>query len=245
MKKKILIIQTGNAYPKFYENDFNFSDMIIKGCGRPAASFLTIDVFEDGMLPDDFDKISGVVITGSKYMVTDRLPWMIRTESWLKKAREHQIPILGICFGHQLLAQAFGGVVGNHPEGTEVGTVLVDLTNRGQKDPLLEPLKASFLGYVSHTQSVLKLPDDAELLAKNHYEPHHCFKLPPHVYGVQFHPEFTEEVIAEGIRTAKEEGAIKYLSPEDRHRASVGIESGYIVLKQFVKLCETIQQEKL
>ena len=237
-----MIIQTGNAHPKFHKENFNFSDMIIRGCERPDISFFTINVFEDEILPDNLEMISGVVITGSRDMVTDRLPWMLRTQAWLKKARQHHIPLLGICFGHQLLAQTFGGVVGNHPEGTEVGTVLVELTDEGKKDPLLKALKPSFLGYVSHTQSVLVLPRDAELLAKSTYEPHHCFKLSPHIYGVQFHPEFTEEVMAESIKMAEHKDTIKHLAPEDISRARYGTESGYALLKQFVRICDTINE---
>jgi len=237
MQKKILIIQTGNASQKFCDNNFNFSDMVIKGCELSQAAFTVINIFKDELLPENFQMIAGVVITGSIDMVTDRLPWMLRAETWLRKAREHQIPVLGICFGHQLLAQAFGGVVGYHPEGMEAGTTLIELTSAGEKDFLLQPLKQTFLAYVIHAQSVLVLPSDAELLAKSSYEPHHAFKLPPHIYGVQFHPEFTAEVMTDSISTIANKEAIKEPTPEEIERADHETESGYMLLRQFIKLC--------
>ena len=86
------------------------------------------------------------------------------------------------------------------------------------------------------------MPRDAELLAKSTYEPHHCFKLSPHIYGVQFHPEFTEEVMAESIKMAEHKDTIKHLAPEDISRARYGTESGYALLKQFVRICDTINE---
>jgi GMP synthase (glutamine-hydrolysing) len=124
-------------------------------------------------------------------MVTEQLPWMQETASWLVKAISAGIPVLGICFGHQLLATALGGAVGWNPRGREIGTVPITLTPAGTDDPLLGILPATFPAHVTHRQSVLRLPDGARILASSDLEPHQAFAVGAKVWGVQFHPEFS------------------------------------------------------
>ena len=69
-------------------------------------------------------------------MVTQHLQWSERIAEWLPEAAERQIPTLGICYGHQLLAYALGGKAGNNPQGPEFGTVDVHLTKKAQNDLL-------------------------------------------------------------------------------------------------------------
>ena len=102
--------------------------------------------------------------------------------------------MLGVCYGHQLLAWAFGGEVGFHPDGREIGSVPVNLTDAARADRLFAELPAQFVAQVSHQQSVLSLPEEAILLGWNDFEPNHAFRLGQTSWGVQFHPEFTAEI---------------------------------------------------
>lgn len=114
---------------------------------------------------------------------------------WLRDAVMAKIPVLGICFGHQLLAWALGGEVDYNPQGVEVGTVRIELTDRGVGDPLLSVLPAEFDAQLSHSQSVIHLPKGARLLASSEMEPHQAFTWGEHAWGIQFHPEFDATVI--------------------------------------------------
>ena len=106
-----------------------------------------------------------------------------------------RVPFLGICYGHQLLGRAAGGEVGYHPRGREVGTVSIELTPEGQRDPLFKGIPARFVAHATHAQSLLRLPDGAVHLAFNGFESHHAFRVGESAWGVQFHPEYTREIM--------------------------------------------------
>lgn len=98
---------------------------------------------------------------------------------------------MGICYGHQLLAHACGGVVNVNPAGLEIGTKEITLADDANKDLLLGELPATFPAQLIHYQSVRSLPEGAQLLAHSDIEPHQAFRIGSYAWGVQFHPEFS------------------------------------------------------
>ena len=145
--------------------------------------------------------VAGVVITGSHDMVTERQPWSEQAAAWLPGLVERGIPTLGICYGHQLLAHALGGEVGDNPNGREFGTVTVDLEAEAADDPLLGGLPARLPVQVCHTQSALTLPAGARRLAHGSRDANQAFVVGEAAWGVQFHPEFDAEVVS-GVHRA-------------------------------------------
>jgi GMP synthase (glutamine-hydrolysing) len=146
-------------------------------------------------LPGEPDQWDGIVVTGSPAMVSDRAPWSESAAAWLAKAVELGVPVLGVCYGHQLLAHAFGGEVGYHPEGRESGTYPVKLHEAAKEDALFASLPDEFKAQLTHRQAVLRLPAEAVLLASNDFEKHQAFRIGPSAWGVQFHPEFTADIM--------------------------------------------------
>lgn len=206
--KKICIMKTGTAKENIVQAHGDMDEFVSRGLG--TDNWFVCDVIGGEPLPS-IDACSGVVITGSYAMVTDRLEWSLNLEQWLNKAIEQNLPILGICYGHQLLAQATGGKVGFHPEGVEIGTIEVSLNTEGQEDELLGQLPAEFPAQAVHFQSVLELPPNAVRLAANEFEPNHAFRIGECAWGVQFHPEFNSGIlgmIIQNRKTALEEEGI-------------------------------------
>jgi len=207
--KPILIIKTGHTVQKAFERAGDFEKWIIDGMQAKAAEFTVVSVYQDEKLPAH-DAIAGVVITGSPAMVTDQLDWSEYTADWLRHALVTRLPMLGICYGHQLLAHAFGGQVDYHPQGREIGTVEVNLLDGSEQDPLFSRMGRRFSAHVSHMQSVTRLPAGAKVLGSNDFEAYHAVQFAENIWGCQFHPEFNALVmrayIEERQETLREEG---------------------------------------
>jgi GMP synthase (glutamine-hydrolysing) len=192
--KPILIIKTGSTLNSVPRERGDFEHWIIAAMRLPAAQFVVCDVMAGEQLPSA-DQISGIVITGSAAMVTDKHAWSEYTGAFLRAAADGELPVLGICYGHQLLAHALGGAVDYHPNGREIGTTGVLLTAAGKTDPLFAELPPEFPVNVSHKQTVTRLPAGAEILAANDFEPHHAVRFSKNMWGVQFHPEFAADIM--------------------------------------------------
>ncbi|KFA31902.1 glutamine amidotransferase, partial [Xanthomonas vasicola pv. musacearum NCPPB 4384] len=112
--------------------------------------------------PADF---AGIIVSGSAAFVTDRADWSERSAEWLRHAAHQGMPLLGICYGHQLLAHALGGEVDYNPAGRESGTIALELHPPAEQDPLFAGLPPQFPAHATHLQTVVRAPDGAVVLA--------------------------------------------------------------------------------
>jgi len=233
--KKLLIVKAGATLDSIRNIYGDFEDHIINQICMPKGDVVVWTAYEDKTAPDLSD-VSAIIITGSHSMVSDFDDWSVSLSKWLRDISIKSIPTLGICYGHQLIAQTFGGSVGYHPKGKELGTVNIVLTEDGQKDPLLGVLPHDFLGHVAHSQSALKMPENACILAKNEFEPHHSFVINDYIWGVQFHPEFNAEITKLYVDEFKE-SLIKEGRNFEALKNSVQEHNfGKMLLKRFVEL---------
>jgi GMP synthase (glutamine-hydrolysing) len=117
---------------------------------------------------------------------------MQQTEAYIRQVIEAKTPLLGICFGHQIMAQALGGNVRPNPRGREIGTVEV---TKLAHDPLFEGLPETFLANSTHVDTVVELPPGATVVASTALEPHAALAFGALARGVQFHPEIDRNVM--------------------------------------------------
>ena len=203
MNKRILILKTGNTVNSLLDRGEDFEDWFIKESGRMPAEFIVRSLHE-GELLDELNTLAGIIITGSPAYVTDEASWNFVGADYLRMAHELEIPILGVCYGHQLIAWAFQGEVDFHAKGREIGSVPIQLTAAAKEDFLFRELPDDFFVQVSHQQSVKGLPVNAVRLASNVFEPNQAYRLGKCTWGIQFHPEFSAEIIKEYIRERSE-----------------------------------------
>ena len=136
-----------------------------------------------GDCPTDVD-YDAAVVTGSRASVYWDEDWIPTAREWVRDAHDAGVPLLGVCFGHQLVAEALGGVVEDMGE-YEIGYRTV--RHRGD-DALFDGIDEEFLVFTTHSDTVTDLPPGAEVLAENDYGIHAFRK--DDAFGVQFHPEY-------------------------------------------------------
>ena len=174
---------------------------------RPS---IDIDLRTAGALPPA-SAMAAVIVTGSASSVTDREPWVLRGEEYLRHLVGERVPVFGICFGHQMLGQALGGSVERNPRGREIGTVEFRIV---APDPIFAAAKAPFLANATHVDSVTKLPPGTTVLATTEREPNAAVRFAEMAWGVQFHPEMDGDVVREYVKARREILKAEGLDPD-------------------------------
>lgn len=201
---RIFIIKTGTTFPNTAKQLGDFDGWTLNGLNLTSGEAEVVDVVAGDTLPKP-ETCRGIVITGSHAMVTDCLPWSKAIAGWIPSIIDAAVPLLGICYGHQLLALALGGEVGFHPGGKEIGSVDIHLLPDSITDPLFCKLSSPFKAHTSHSQTVLSLPQGAVRLASNSFDPNQAFRVGSCAWGVQFHPEYNRTIMESYILEQSEE----------------------------------------
>jgi GMP synthase (glutamine-hydrolysing) len=231
----VLIVKAGTTVPGVLARRQDFETWIAAGMGLALSDVVVCRVYMGDPLPDPLD-LAGVVVTGSGAMVTDREAWSETTAAWLREAVAEGTPLLGICYGHQLLAHAFGGTVELNPRGRNLGTVDITLTEAATREALFRGSPASVHVPVSHLQSVTRLPAEARLLASAARDPNHAFAIGERAWGVQFHPEFDADIVRGYIDARREQLQTEGLDAEAMLREARDTPYGGRLLRRFAEL---------
>jgi GMP synthase-like glutamine amidotransferase len=147
----------------------------------------------------------------------DNLNYMLdKINPVIQHIQSQSVPTLGICFGHQVLADLLGGSIVTDSNMAESGIAKIMLTETGKEDPLLTSLPDEFYGIVSHKSSVLHLPKGAELLAYSERCPIQGFKYKSNIYGFQLHPELNVKEHSERMQLYPEYAKHKLDTTEEK-----------------------------
>ncbi len=217
---RLLLVKAGRVLPPLVTALGDYDRWFARALAPERCAFRVVEAHLGAPLPARASGFDAVVVTGSPRSVTEREPWMRRTGAWLLEAAEHRVPVLGVCFGHQLLAEVLGGRVRKSPLGREIGTVRCALTPAGREDPLFDGVPPLFEAQATHEDEVAEEPPGVEILASSDASRVQAFRAGPFIRAVQFHPELdaaTMRAIAESRvphieREARERG----IDPRDR-----------------------------
>lgn len=187
--RNVLILKNGSTSPSVSVRLGDYDRWFVQMLGRQGYDFHIVHAHLGQPLPRQVRGFDAIIATGSPSSVTEKAPWMRAAGEFLVNAAARSVPVLGVCFGHQLLAWMHGAQVQQNPRGREIGTVTCELSARGRADPLFDDVPVRFEVQATHGDDVVRPPPELELLASNAHTPVQAFRIGKFIRAVQFHPE--------------------------------------------------------
>ena len=185
---QIGILQTGHAPDALIGQSGDYPAMFARLLDGHDLTFRNWAVV-DGEFPESIHDCDGWLITGSRHGAYEDHPWIPPLEAFIRDAYGAKVPLVGICFGHQIIAQALGGRVAKFPGGWSVGP-----TEYGFEDQTLT-LNAW------HQDQVIERPAAAKVIASNEFCANAALLYDDRAFTVQAHPEFQGEFVGDLIKT--------------------------------------------
>lgn len=190
---KIGILQTGLA-PDALRDKGDYPDMFARLLAGNGFTFQTFRVVE-GEFPADVHDCDGWLITGSRHGAYEDHPWIPTLEDFIRRAFAARVPVVGICFGHQIVAQAMGGKVEKYAKGWAVGATDYDFGGTKMR------LNAW------HQDQVTEVPASAKVIATNDFCANAALLYDDRALTVQAHPEFLPEFV-DGLMKTRGKGVV-------------------------------------
>lgn len=188
---RIGILKTDAVRPEWVPDFGEYPDMFVALLGRadPDLEFVIYDV-EEGIYPEDVDEVDAYLITGSKSSVYEDKPWITELMAFVRELNERKKKLVGICFGHQIVAQALGGKTEKSAKGWGQGlhthTFVETPDWHDEESPDLHIL-------VSHQDQVVRNAEGARVLAGSEFCENAVVQIGDHILTFQGHPEFIPE----------------------------------------------------
>jgi GMP synthase-like glutamine amidotransferase len=210
---KLGILKTDAVRPEWVAEFGEYPDMFMALLGGldPSLEFAVYDV-EQGEYPADIDEVDAYLITGSKSSVYEDKPWIARLIEFVRELHRRRKKLVGICFGHQLVAEALGGKTEKYPGGWGVGLHAYRFSSRPAWHDGGAP---EFQVLASHQDQVVKNAEGAEVLASSDFCENAVCQIGDHILTFQGHPEFLPGYSREIMEYRRE------LIGEETYRAGV------------------------
>ena len=238
---KIGILQCGHLEKNIENKHGSFGDMfraLLSGNDFTYSNYVVID----NQFPASVDECDGWLLTGSVHGAYEKLSWISRLEEFIRSAYKQDVPIAGICFGHQLMALALGGKVEKYSGGWSIGHTQYSLM---QDSSAQEELQVDLLAL--HQDQVVDKPPDARVIASTDFCANAGLAYKGSALSFQPHPEFTPEFMRDliehkillGLSTKTGEAALAEIGDQyDTVKIANQLTQFY---KKFAKTCENKQ----
>lgn len=155
----------------------------------------------NGEFPATVDECDAYLITGSARGAYENEPWIATLIQFIRDCHEAGKKMVGICFGHQILAHALGGKTEKSAKGWGVGLIAFDIY---ENKPWMNGTQSQCALYYSHQDQVVELPPNAKRLGGNDFCENALFAIDDQVMGIQGHPEFTTSIMEEILANPKD-----------------------------------------
>ncbi|MDZ7829628.1 MAG: GMP synthase [Halofilum sp. (in: g-proteobacteria)] len=188
---RIGILQCDSVRPELQPRFGDYPDMFMSllTTERVQPEFRVYDLTRD-RFPASLDECDAWLVTGSKWCVNDGEPWIERAHELVMELHRQKRPLIGICFGHQMVARALGGRVERAAVGWGAG---LHTANIHEQRPWMQPARETLSLLVSHQDQVTEAPAELQRLAGHDFCPYDMFQLGDHILTLQGHPEFEVE----------------------------------------------------
>ncbi|MEM1021574.1 MAG: type 1 glutamine amidotransferase [Pseudomonadota bacterium] len=209
---RIAVLQTGRTIPEALDAHGDYDEMCKAMIGRAPDQAETFAVL-DGDFPPSLDPYDVIVITGSKHGIYEDLPWIAPTEDLIRQAMQDGKRMIGICFGHQIMAQALGGRAEKSEKGLGVGLMPYDFISS-------DGSRTRKHLYAWHQDQVLEAPPGTKVIATSDFCPIAGLRYGDQAISLQPHPEFTKAYMTALIEARCD----SHLGPEASEKALVSME---------------------
>lgn len=190
---KLGLLQCDEVLPEFLHIIGDFPDMIGRMMGDPLGE-IELEVYRvyEGALPASVDECDFYVGSGARQSVFENEDWIHLFEDFVRELHARKKKFVGICFSHQMIAQALGGKVERSSRDWGVGIKAMKIS--GTK-PWMKPPLTVCRTLFSHQDQVTRLPESADLLGGNDHCPHGFFTVGNHFLSIQAHPEYSPDYV--------------------------------------------------
>jgi len=200
---KVVLFSAGPGLPEVVENYGHSSEWIPDLIKNDDVEIIVRKAYEGDF--GDIDEADAWIVSGSKYSVYDDVSWINDLSYFISGLINKNKSLLGICFGHQLIAKCIGSKVKKNPLGWELGSYNISLTEAGAKHPLFYGIDDNEVVYESHQDVVCDMANEMIPLAFSR-KANQSFSFNNNIFGVQFHPEFSIDVTRKLMELRQENG---------------------------------------
>ena len=188
---KIGLLECDHVLERFRHIAGDYPDMFAALFNRhaPHVALQSFDVC-NGEFPPSLDSCDAYLVTGSRFSAYDDVGWIHELKNFTRRIHEAKKPFVGVCFGHQLIAEALGGRVARAETGWGAGVHDVEVIEREHPEPWMRPEQSRCALQYMHQDQVDRLPEGGVVIGRSDHCPVAMFRVGDSMFGVQAHPEF-------------------------------------------------------